>query len=127
MRTYQLPGSYIPDGAISRECTLPFDGNCTMDVTLKAKPRTERVFIETKYSGDKVPDHITSLNQLVETKNKHAECYTDFNTTGASVRKIECIKGIRSVTGWGLKEAKEFYEEVARFGGVITICDFVRH
>lgn len=126
MRTYQLSGSYVPDGAISRECTLRFDGNCTMNITLKAKPKVERVFTMTKYSGDKVPEHITSLDQLVETKTKHPECYTDFNTSGADYRKIDCIKAVRSVTNWGLWETKEFVEKVSRFGGVITVLDYQR-
>lgn len=32
--------------------------------------------------------------------------------SGYDVKKINCIKGIRAITGWGLKESKDFVDSI---------------
>lgn len=126
MTTYVLPPGTVPYGATSRECTLPEENKTKFKVcvSLQAKPITSRAWNMTAYRGDTVPENITSLEQLVTKTSRHPEYWSNFDTMAKDFNKIECIKAVRSVTGWGLKAAKEFMEEVGRLGGDITIIDF---
>lgn len=44
--------------------------------------------------------------------------------TTASRKKIEAIKEVRAVTGWGLKEAKDLVEAAEQESGVVLPAEF---
>lgn len=67
------------------------------------------------------------LADLIETIEEKPEYCTTFDLSEFNCAKIPCIKAIRAVTGYGLKEAKEFVEAMVVLKAKINICDFQSH
>lgn len=104
-----------------------FYNQVKMIVNLVAKSREVPVVICTRFAGEKLLGENWTVSDFIRMEEDEPQVETIFDTEKDSWDKIQCIKAVRSMTGQGLKEAKEFVEAVERVKGSFRLVDFISH
>jgi ribosomal protein L7/L12 len=99
------------------------------EVTLRAPAKTQTTVKRTRYAGDTVQGPISEwkASDFLEETVTEPGVSSVFDSGAVDFKKIDCIKAVRAVTGYGLKEAKELVEALGVLNAVITIVDFTSH
>jgi hypothetical protein len=91
-------------------------------------PNKETQFVRTtRYKGDKLDSGGWALSDFIDICVEEPGFTSTFDSGAVDFKKIDCIKAVRCVTGYGLKEAKEFVESMGVLNALITVVDFQSH
>lgn len=90
-----------------------------VEVIYSQPDKTTRTLRNTGYRGDTVPDYYT-LSDLVQTNTIKPDRVIVYDTASVDFHKIDCISDMRTVTGLGLKDAKELVEALGMQNATIT-------
>jgi len=119
-------GKYA-EGRQITACTTKAPLPVRITVRIEAPAKTTMRVKNTRYAGDKLEGDGWSLNDFVIETVEEPIHMTVFDSGAVDFKKIDCIKAVRCVTGYGLKEAKEFVEAMGILNAVIEIVDWVSH
>ena len=123
MNCYTFPSGHLPAAdALRVFVRMPdYKPMGTIEITLREKPKVSRWWRRTALAGNKVPETITCIDDMVEAREDFPQVHVSHLTTAVDFEKINCIKQVRQATGWSLPEAKAFVEEMGRMGARITL------
>jgi ribosomal protein L7/L12 len=119
-------GKYT-DGRQITACSTKTPNPCRVTVSLSAPVKKTLRVKNTRYTGDKLEGPNWALCDFVTESEEEPTCASMFDSGAVDFKKIDCIKAVRSVTVYGLKEAKEFVESMGVLNAVIEIVDWVSH
>ena len=131
MYNYTFPepwyaGKYCEGRQISA-CSTKTPNPCRTTVRLAAPAKVILRVKRTQSAGDTLEGDGWGLNDFVFESTEEPPCTTTFDSGAADFKKIDCIKAVRNVTGYQLKEAKEFVESMGVLNAVIEIVDWISH
>lgn len=131
LHTYSFPepwysGKYIEGHKITAVLTKA-PSEVRTEVRLSVPAKKVLTVRSTRYAGDKLTVSNYTLADFVIESVDEPTIETRFETSTIDFKKIDCIKAVREVMGYGLKEAKDFVEAVGMMNATIVLVDFKSH